>query len=187
MAFVTQRLRLWVAGPTDAADMVAYYTRNRKHLEPWEPERHSEFYTEAWWAKHLELSSQESSRGYAHRMAIATRDMTGPPVIGILNVSNVTRGVFQAAHIGYSIDGDFQGLGYMTEAIEGAVRYCFDELDLHRVMANYIPTNLGSGRVLEKAGFEKEGFAKRYLLINGEWRDHVLTARVNDDDRYTGV
>ena len=180
MAFVTQRLRLWVAGPTDAQDMVDYYTRNRTHLEPWEPARHDDFYTAAWWTQHLELSTQESVRGFAHRMAIAARDMSGPPVIGILNISNIVRGVFQAASIGYSIDRDYQGKGYMTEAIHGAVNYCFRTLDLHRVMANYIPTNIGSARVLEKTGFEKEGFAKRYLLINGEWQDHVLTARIND-------
>lgn len=181
MAFVTKRLRLWVAGPTDAADMLAYYARNREYLTPWEPQRHKDFYTESWWQQHLDLSTQESARGYAHRMAIALRDASGPNVMGILNISNITRGVFQAASIGYSIDQEYTGQGYMTEAIQGAVRYCFIELGLHRVMANYIPTNIGSARVLEKAGFEKEGFAKQYLHINGEWRDHVLTAIINPE------
>ncbi|HRV81598.1 MAG: GNAT family N-acetyltransferase [Planctomycetes bacterium] len=182
MGFVTQRLRLWVAGPSDAADMLDYYRRNREHLEAWEPQRHSDFYTLAWWTQYLELSVQESVRGLTHRLAIATRDASGPPVIGVLNVSNIVRGVFQGAHIGYSIDRDQQGKGYMTEALMGVQRFAFGELGLHRLMANYIPTNLASARALEKAGFEKEGFARQYLLIGGQWRDHVLTARIREED-----
>ena len=69
----------------------------------------------------------------------------------------------------------------MSEAIEGVVHYCFEDLLLHRIQANYIPTNVASARVLEKAGFEKEGFARKYLLINGQWCDHVLTAKINEN------
>ncbi|MEZ5973980.1 MAG: GNAT family N-acetyltransferase [Planctomycetota bacterium] len=180
MAFTTQRLRLWVAGPTDAGDMLDYYQRNRRHLEPWEPARPDEFYSLEWWRQHLEYSVEESTRGYAHRMAMALRNAEGPTVIGVLNISNIIRGVFQAASIGYSIDADWTGKGLMSEAIGGVVPYCFNVLGLHRVMANYIPSNLASARALEKNGFEKEGFARKYLLINGDWRDHVLTARIRD-------
>ena len=47
---------------------------------------------------------------------------------------------------------------------------------MHRIMANYMPHNMRSGNLLAKLGFEREGYARQYLQINGEWRDHVLTA-----------
>ena len=67
----------------------------------------------------------------------------------------------------------------MTEFVEGAINYVFERLDLHRIMANYMPGNTRSARVLDKLGFNKEGFAKSYLKIAGEWQDHVLTAKIN--------
>jgi len=68
--------------------------------------------------------------------------------------------------------------GLMFEALDAAVRYAFGPLDFHRVMANYMPRNERSGRLLERLGFEKEGYAKRYLKIDGLWEDHVLTAKI---------
>ena len=67
----------------------------------------------------------------------------------------------------------------MTEFVEAATNYVFAELDLHRIMANYVKENVRSARILEKLGFEKEGYAKSYLKIAGTWRDHVLTAKIN--------
>ena len=58
--------------------------------------------------------------------------------------------------------------------------YAFSALGMHRVMANYMPENERSGRLLERLGFEREGFARKYLNIDGEWRDHVLTSRINE-------
>ena len=67
----------------------------------------------------------------------------------------------------------------MTEIVDASVSYVFQELNLHRIMANYVPENSRSARVLEKLGFEKEGLAKSYLKIAGRWRDHVLTSKLN--------
>lgn len=105
--------------------------------------------------------------------------LEGDPILDI-GLSNVIRGVFQAAHLGYRTDRDHQGQGYMTEALAAVVEHAFDRLNLHRLMANYQPWNKASGRILEKLGFVEEGLAKDYLFINGAWRDHVLTALVND-------
>ena len=76
---------------------------------------------------------------------------------------------------------DAQGKGYMLEAVRGAVRFAFQDLRLHRVMANYVPRNRRSARVLRQAGFEIEGYARAYLCLNGRWEDHVLTAITNSD------
>ena len=68
----------------------------------------------------------------------------------------------------------------MTRALTLTNRCMFEQYNLHRIMANYLPENLASGRVLEKLGFVREGIAKDYLRINGVWRDHVLTSLTND-------
>ena len=96
-----------------------------------------------------------------------------------VSLSNLIRGVFQAAHLGYKIAELHTGQGLMTEAVDAVVRHGFGRLRLHRIMANYQPWNTASGRILEKLGFEREGFAKDYLFINGQWRDHVLTSKTN--------
>ena len=67
----------------------------------------------------------------------------------------------------------------MTEIVNSSLTCVFEQLDLHRVMANYVPENERSARVLEKLGFEKEGYAKLYRKIAGKWRDHILTAKPN--------
>jgi len=59
------------------------------------------------------------------------------------------------------------------------IAHAFDVLRLHRIQANYVPDNVRSGRLLQRLGFRKEGFAADYLFINGAWRDHVLTALLN--------
>ena len=62
-----------------------------------------------------------------------------------------------------------------------AIRYMQRTQHIHRIMANYMPHNQRSGNLLARLGFEKEGYAKDYLLIDGEWRDHVLTALTTRD------
>jgi [ribosomal protein S5]-alanine N-acetyltransferase len=67
----------------------------------------------------------------------------------------------------------------MFEALTAAIAFAFDVLRLHRIMANYIPGNERSGKLLRRLGFNMEGYARDYLLIDGEWRDHILTALTN--------
>lgn len=71
----------------------------------------------------------------------------------------------------------------MTEALNNALQYVFDELNLHRVEANYMPHNVKSASVLKRLGFVAEGFARDYLYINGRWEDHVRTSKTNDNWR----
>jgi ribosomal-protein-alanine N-acetyltransferase len=69
----------------------------------------------------------------------------------------------------------------MGEALQVAINYVFKELNMHRVMANYIPDNQRSGNVLKRLEFVVEGYARDYLLINGQWQDHILTSLTNKD------
>ena len=89
------------------------------------------------------------------------------------------RGPFQAGNVGYSIALEYQGQGVMCSLLMHVVEYAFTELGLNRVMANYMPRNERSQRLLDRVGFAKEGLARNYLCINGVWEDHVLTSILN--------
>ncbi|WP_325097303.1 GNAT family N-acetyltransferase [Marinomonas spartinae] len=91
----------------------------------------------------------------------------------------MVHGPFQACSLGYSIGQQHQGKGLMTEILQASIAYMFETVGLNRVMASYMPANKASGRVLEKLGFEREGYARKYLKIAGNWEDHVLTSFIN--------
>jgi ribosomal-protein-alanine N-acetyltransferase len=71
----------------------------------------------------------------------------------------------------------------MKGCLEQAINYVFVELNLHRISANYLPHNIRSAQLLESLNFKKEGLAPKYLYINGEWQNHILTALINDNWR----
>lgn len=102
-------------------------------------------------------------------------------IVGMINLSQIFRGNFQNAYLGYYLGADFSGKGYMTEAIGLILRFAFKALKLHRIEANVQPQNLSSIAVLQKNGFIKEGFSKRYLKIGARWRDHERFAIVAED------
>jgi ribosomal-protein-alanine N-acetyltransferase len=101
----------------------------------------------------------------------------GEPV-GFVGLSDVVRGPLQRAIVSYWVDRAHNGRGLATAAVGEIVGVAFGELGLHRLEAGTLPDNHGSQRVLAKNGFERFGYAKRYLQIAGEWRDHVLFERV---------
>ena len=100
-------------------------------------------------------------------------------MIGSCNFGNIVKGIFQACHLGYSIAKKHEGQGLMAEALQAGIDYIFETRGLHRIMANHVPGNLRSARLLEKLGFEREGYARAYLKIGGKWEDHVLNALIN--------
>ena len=82
--------------------------------------------------------------------------------------------------VGYQIDREFEGRGLMREALSTAIDELFSpHVNLHRVQANVRPENVRSLGLLERLGFVREGLARDYLYIDGAWRDHVTTARLN--------
>ena len=179
MILKTERVQLEILGPEDADMMLDYFLDNRAHLSPWEPVRESDFYTLKHWQWQLSKGQEELAKGSDYRFAILDHDRS--EVMGVCNFTGVSRGVFQACFLGYSIAERFQGMGYMTEALAAATEYMFTEVTLHRIMANYIPDNARSAACLEKLGFEIEGRARSYLKINGRWRDHILTSKINPE------
>lgn len=177
----TKRLVLLVPGPADAGAMTRYVIENREHLGPWEPVRPADYYTETFWRGVLETGVNDAREGRSVRFALFAKGDEHGEVLGLCTFSNVVRGSFQAAHLGYGLDHRHVGKGLMEEALRAAIRYAFDDLRLHRVMANYMPTNERSGRVLRRLGFTVEGYARDYLRIAGAWEDHVLTSFTNPE------
>lgn len=179
LAIQTERLLLLSPSPEDAPRMLAYYERNREHLAPWSATPPDGFYTEKFWRERLEIAQKDFKEGRSMRLALYERDEVRGTVIGQCEFTAILRGPFQACYLGYSLDGRAEGRGLMFEALVAAIDYAFYDLRLHRIMANYMPHNRRSGRLLEKLGFVIEGYARDYLFIAGKWQDHVMTALVN--------
>lgn len=163
----------------DAYRITAYYQRNRAFLQPWEPLREEAFFTVAGWEKRLSQLAELHKHKLAYYFVLVRKG--SDEICGVINFSNLVRHPFYACHVGYSLDEHCQGQGIMRRALDAAVEWMFEEQHFHRVMAAYMPRNEKSAAVLRAAGFEKEGHAKDYLLINGRWEDHILTARTNPD------
>lgn len=102
-------------------------------------------------------------------------------IVGAINLSQIFRKAFQNAYLGYSLGVDFIGKGFMTEAVELILRHAFENLKLHRVEANVQPHNLASIKVLQRCGFTKEGFSRKYLKIDDIWCDHERWAIIYED------
>ncbi|MED7788403.1 ribosomal protein S5-alanine N-acetyltransferase [Francisella sp. 19X1-34] len=173
----TQRTVIRLLKPTNAQLMLDYYMENKRHLAPWEPVRDESYYTLQNFSKILEQAQQEFDSKTSLKLVALNKDEG--EIIAVCNFTNIVYGAFQACNLGYSIAERYQGLGLMTEVLEATICYVFYELNLHRVMANYIVNNIRSERLLVKLGFEKEGLAKSYLKIAGKWQDHILTAKIN--------
>jgi ribosomal-protein-alanine N-acetyltransferase len=174
--------RLWLGLPAreDAGEIARFYNENRDHLQPWSPTFVPMLFSAAFWRDEAARLRTEFQAGREMRCFVATRNASAR-VIGNVSLTQIVRGAFQAGTLGYGLAAEAQGRGYMVEAVRGAVRYAFAELGLHRVMANYVPRNHRSAAVLRRAGFTVEGYARDYLMINGLWEDHVLTAITNRD------
>lgn len=93
-------------------------------------------------------------------------------LLGAINLSEIVRGAFQSAYLGYYLGETFARQGYMSEALALMLREAFGALRLHRVEANIQPDNLASIALVRGAGFQQEGYSPRYLKIGGRWRDH---------------
>ena len=184
----TARLRL-VAGDAGLAPAVCeFQRRNRQHFARWDPPTADTFYTTEAQATRVAtgLTAFQNDTAYRYWLIDATRaggarlPSSDVEVIGSLHFSQVSRGAFQSAMLGYALDEVHVGQGLMTEAITAGLEEMFSpRVNLHRVQAAYRPENERSGRVLERLGFRLEGLAPEYLYIDGAWRDHRLTALTN--------
>lgn len=173
----TDRVVLRLATEQEAKLVLDYFVRNRAHLAPWEPAPPTSFYTEAFWLERLAHFRRERAAGTSARFHMFEKP--SGRVIGSIGISNVVRGCFHSAHLGFGLDASREGQGVMREALEAVIGWCWDELGLHRLEANHQPQNLKSAALLRRLGFTPIGYARDYLLIDGKWVDHVLNQRLN--------
>ena len=158
--------------------MVDFLLANRGHFATWDPPDPEGHDSAQYWHSQTLRSLMEFQSGSSVRFVLSPRDDPAR-IIGTANFSQISRGPFQAAILGYKIAADGEGKGLMHEALQTTIYFVFEELRLHRIHANYIPDNVRSGRLLARLGFAIEGYAKDYLFINDAWRDHVLTSLTN--------
>ncbi|MEH2448637.1 MAG: GNAT family N-acetyltransferase [Nostoc sp.] len=174
----SDRLFLRAAIHEDIPLILKYFIHNKTYLTPFYPLWADGFFTEEYWQYQIENSFLEFINGQSLKLFIFPKK-NPTIIIGTINFSNFIRGAAHFCYVGYSLAESKQGKGYMTEGLKAATQYLFQELNFHRVMANYMPHNRRSGNVLKRLGFVIEGYAKDYLLINGQWEDHILTSLTN--------
>jgi len=102
-------------------------------------------------------------------------------LVGVINVSEIVRGNFRSAYLGYYAFTPHAGQGLMREGLRLVIDHAFARLRLHRLEANIQPDNLASARLVRGLGFRLEGRSPRYLKVAGAWRDHDRWAIVADD------
>ena len=174
----TERLVLRGASEADVPALLRFFRDNREHMAPWEPTRPPDFLTEGFWQAQVNRHRRAFELGSALMLFLFLREEPGE-VVGQISFTSIQRGPAEMCTVGYALAAGAQGRGYMQEALRAAIDYAFDTLNLHRVMANFMPHNRRSNAVLRRLGFTVEGYARDYLFIDGEWRDHVLTSLTN--------
>jgi [ribosomal protein S5]-alanine N-acetyltransferase len=161
----------------DASAIAAMSGRNRADIERVSPPQLLDSYTEPGQAARITNILRECAQGNRAHWTILVDGVLG----GDISLHAIHRGPVQTANVGYMVDAAFRGRGVATTALRLVVAYAFDQLQLHRLDAGAMPSNVGSQRVLEKAGFTRVGVMRRFLFIAGSWEDHVLYELVGPD------
>lgn len=177
----TSRLTLRPWALSDADALLSMETQHRDVLAPKSPLRDEIFYTREGQETRIQEDQDREARGVGYAFAITA--LGGEDVLGRIALSNIVRGAWHSATLGYWVDPAHWGEGIATEAVLALTTWAFQAIDLHRIQAAVMPRNLASLRVLEKAGYLYEGFAPYYLQINGVWEDHkIYSITVEDFD-----
>jgi [ribosomal protein S5]-alanine N-acetyltransferase len=179
---VAERIVLRPPRTTDVPELRRAMRANYEHLRPWSvaPVPGEDPSSLASVSRTILRNRREWKRGQSFVLMVTPRD-DDDRIIGRIALGGVLLGAFQNAYLGYWIDAEHQGLGLMTEAVRATTMFAFEAAQLHRVQAAVMPRNAASQRVLEKAGYRREGMAQRYLCIAGSWEDHVVFAMTAEE------
>ena len=162
----------------DSTELAALFVRERAFLAPFDPVRGESWFTETEQRARIERATAAGLDAAGRRYAI----LLGETIVGTIAISNIVRGAFQSANIGYFVEQAANGRGIASRAVALLVADAFAEFGLHRIEASTLLDNVGSQRVLLRNGFRPTGLSLRYLCIAGGWRDHLLFARTREDD-----
>lgn len=153
---------------------------SRGFLTPWEPTWPADDLTRAAFRRRLRRQADEIERDESYPFLLFREGDNA--LLGGLTLGQVRRGVAQAVTLGYWMGAPHAGRGYMGRAVRAAVQFAFATLRLHRIEAACLPHNEPSIRLLQRVGFQREGYARAYLRINGIWQDHLLFALIETDE-----
>ena len=152
---------------------------SKSFLVPWEPAWNASSCTRRAYLRYFKNSNYLANMDRAYSFLIfKTDDKT---LLGGINIGNVRRGVSQSASLGYWIGEKYSRNGYMKEALKILIPSLFVDLRLNRIEAATLEENIASKSLLKKIGFKKEGVLRKYLKINGSWRDHILYGLLEND------
>ena len=152
---------------------------SKSFLVPWEPSWDASSCTRRAYLRYFKNSNYLANMDRAYSFLIfKTDDKT---LLGGINIGNVRRGVSQSASLGYWIGEKYSRNGYMKEALKLLIPSLFVDLRLNRIEAATLEENIASKNLLKKIGFKKEGVLRKYLKINGNWRDHILYGLLEND------
>ena len=164
---------------SDHAGWAAVRGESREFLSPWEPVWATDELSKGAYRRRIKRYQKETRADSAYAFFVFRKE--GDVLMGGCTLSNVRRGVTQCCALGYWIGERYARQGYMFDAVRALVPFVFATLGLHRIEAACLPSNEPSKNLLSKVGFRQEGLARRYLQINGEWRDHALFALLADE------
>lgn len=174
------RLLLRAPSPELTEAVYAFQLRNLVHFSPWDPSYPPSYFEATSIQQALNQSAQAwaDDQGYNYWLSLLEEP---EKIIGKVQLSQVSRGPFQNAALGYKLDAAAQGQGLMREALQSVIQQAFapDGIHLHRLQAAVRPENLRSLGLLRRLGFEDAGLQRRYLFIDGAWRDHQVFALIN--------
>lgn len=175
----TERLQLRPAVQNDYAQWAEVRGRNRSFLKPYEPSWPEGCLERGFFRRRVERLDDDwkADRTYAFLIT----DRAAGTLLGGINLNNVARGAAQYASLGYWLDERAQGRGYMSEAAGAIAGFAFGRIALSRLNAATLPDNHKSQAMLVRTGFVREGFAKAFIQIDGQRRDHILFG-LNADD-----
>lgn len=165
----------------DYAQWAKLREESRAFLAPWEPIWPADDLTKLAFRRRLRRYQREIRNSTGYPFFVFSPD--GDTLLGGLTLSQVQRGVTQSAVLGYWMGERYAGKGLMTSSVKAVSQFVFDTLHLNRIEAACLPHNAASIRLLEKVGFAREGYARKYLCIDGRWQDHLLFGMVRDDRR----
>lgn len=167
------RVHLTFPRRRDARELLALNRRSRAFHHPWiTPPR-----TPAQFVAYLARSRTPAFVG------LLIRRNGDHALLGSAELSQIARGAFQSAYLGYHIGAPFARQGYMREGLGLILAYAFRQLRLHRLEANIQPGNVASRALVAGLGFHLEGYSPRYLKLGGRWRDHERWAILAEDWR----
>ena len=177
----TPRVVLRVPAIGDYAQWAKLREESRAFLSPWEPVWPPDDLTKVSFRRRIRRYQREIRSGTGFPFFIFTPD--GQTLLGGLTLAHIQRGATQSAVLGYWMGEAHAGKGFMSAAVRAVEEFAFDTLHLNRVEAACLPHNAASIRLLEKVGFTREGYARKYLCIEGRWQDHILFGLVRGDPR----